>query len=222
MMKVNDFQKYEVTLKIPYESYFGLIYETKYLLEARLCPDRCFIAHHTIYACNRRKAVEKASQWYNKDLRQALGAPHLFMTIDDPMNEVHYEEGFICNELKNKYLDDITRDRLIEESKGDLAVDDSIGTETHPPASVKRVRRKKKQDIKLTSRLTQTPGGTIYYRMTELPTSSDGRVKYRSVKLSSKSLAKAEKEVIRRRLNKFEEFSVGKLTESLNAEPKAA
>ena len=101
-------------------------------------------------------------------------------------------------------------------------MDDSIGTETHPPASVKRVRRKKKQDIKLTSRLTQTPGGTIYYRMTELPTSSDGRVKYRSVKLSSKSLAKAEKEVIRRRLNKFEEFSVGKSTESLNAEPKAA
>ena len=206
MMKVNDFQKYEVTLKIPYESYFGLIYETKYLLEARLCPDRCFIAHHTIYACNRRKAVEKASQWYNKDLRQALGAPHLFMTIDDPMNEVRYEEGFICNELKNKYLDRPTRDRLIEESGGDLAVDDSPGTETHPPASVKRVRRKKKQDIQLTPRLTQTSGGTIYYRMTEVNSNQEGRVKHRSVKLSSKSLAKAEKEVIRRGLNKFEEL----------------
>ena len=65
------------------------------------------------------------------------------MTINDPMNEVHYEEGFICNELKNKYLDDITRDRLIEESQGDLAVDDSIGTETHPPASVKSAPERK-------------------------------------------------------------------------------
>jgi len=222
MMKVNDFQKYEVTLKIPYESYFGLIYETKYLLEARLCPERCFIAHHTIYAYNRRKAVEKASDWYNKDLRQALGAPHLFMTINDPMREVHYEDGFICNELKNKYLDAATRDRLIEESKGDLAVDDSIGTETHPPASVKRVRRKKKQGIKLTSRLTQSSGGTIYYRMTEMPSSQDGRVKYRSVKLSSKSLAKAEKEVVRRGLDKFEKFSAGISTESTTAQPKAA
>ena len=40
MMKVNDFQKYEVTLKIPYESYFGLIYETKYLSK----PDCVLIA----------------------------------------------------------------------------------------------------------------------------------------------------------------------------------
>ena len=108
------------------------------------------------------------------------------------MNEVHYEEGFICNELKNKYLDDITRDRLIEESQGDLAVDDSIGTKLHPPASVKRSQKEKagyKVNLKTDP---ETPGGTIYYRMTELPTSSDGRVRYRSVKLSSKSF-KSEK-----------------------------
>ena len=44
MMKFNDFQKYEATLRIPYEKYFELIYETKYLIEARLSPERCFIA----------------------------------------------------------------------------------------------------------------------------------------------------------------------------------
>ena len=36
MMKVNDFQKYEVTLSISYEDYFSLMYDTKYLIEARL------------------------------------------------------------------------------------------------------------------------------------------------------------------------------------------
>ena len=71
------------------------------------------------------------------------------MTIDDPMNEVHYEEGFICNELKNKYLDDITRDRLIEESKGDLAVDDSIGTETHPSCQCEEGAQKEKAGYKV-------------------------------------------------------------------------
>ncbi|SVC02227.1 uncharacterized protein METZ01_LOCUS255081, partial [marine metagenome] len=42
MMKVNDFLKYTITLNIEYENYFSLIYDTKYLLEARLGPDRQF------------------------------------------------------------------------------------------------------------------------------------------------------------------------------------
>ena len=59
MMKVNDFQKYEVTLMISYEDYFNLIYESKYLLEARLGPDRIFIAKKSVYGNCRRKAVQK-------------------------------------------------------------------------------------------------------------------------------------------------------------------
>ena len=39
MMKVNDFQKYEVTLKITYESYL-LNLRNQVPSEARLCPDR--------------------------------------------------------------------------------------------------------------------------------------------------------------------------------------
>ena len=58
MMKVNDFQKYEVTLMISYEDYFRLIYESKYLLEARLGTDRMFIARKAIYGNNRSKAVQ--------------------------------------------------------------------------------------------------------------------------------------------------------------------
>ena len=48
MMKVNDFQKYEVTLMISYEDYFRLIYESKYLLEARSGTARMFIARKAI------------------------------------------------------------------------------------------------------------------------------------------------------------------------------
>ena len=41
MMKVNDFQKCKLPLRFPTRDYFSLIYETKYLLEARLDPSRC-------------------------------------------------------------------------------------------------------------------------------------------------------------------------------------
>ena len=40
MMKVNDFLKYEISLNISYEDYFRLIYDNKYLIEARLGPDQ--------------------------------------------------------------------------------------------------------------------------------------------------------------------------------------
>ena len=67
MMKVNDFQKYEVTLLISYDDYFNLIYESKYLIEARLAPDRTFVAKVAMYANSRKKAVQKAVQWFWKD-----------------------------------------------------------------------------------------------------------------------------------------------------------
>ena len=112
MMKINDFQKYKATLLIPYDQYFSLIYDTKYLLEARLSTGRIFVAHKFFYGCNRRKAVEKATDWYSKDLREVLGPPHQIMMIDDPMEEVIYEEGFVCTDLRNKYLDEPTIERF--------------------------------------------------------------------------------------------------------------
>jgi hypothetical protein len=73
MMKVNDFQKYEVSLKIPYEDYFSLIYETKYLLEARLGANRCFIAKVAMYGNCRRRAVEKLLNGSRKILKAFSG-----------------------------------------------------------------------------------------------------------------------------------------------------
>jgi hypothetical protein len=113
--------------------------------------------------------------------------------------------------LGHKYLDDITLERLLNEADGELGRDESVGTENHPPNSVKRIKRRRKQNVQLTSRLTQSPGGTIYYRMTELPESKNVRPKSKSVKLASKSLDKALKEVSRRGLDKFDK-SVSKAT----------
>lgn len=224
MMKLNDFQRYEATLRIPYEKYFELIYETKYLIEARLSPERCFIATKSFYGCNRRMAVEKATTWYSKYLKDVLGAPHKTMRLNDPMGEIVYEEGFVCTELCNKYLDEETIERLLDEAEGDLGVDESKGDGTLAPCSVKRLKRRRKQETILNDRLIQSTGGTIYYKMKELIEGKSGRLKVRKVKLASKSLEKAEREIIRRGLNKFEKFTSGKVNSEhcRNLTPKAA
>ena len=206
MMKVNDFLKYEINLSISYEDYFRLIYDNKYLIEARLGPDRTFIAKKSIYGNSRKKAVQKAVQWFWKDFKGVLGPAHKIMTVDDPHEEVCYDEDFACNDLGHKYLDDKTLERLLGEAEGELARDESEGSENHPPNSVKRIKRRRKQNVQLTSRLTQSPGGTIYYRMTEMPEGKNVRAKSKTIRLASKSLDKALKEVSRRGLDKFEQF----------------
>lgn len=216
MMKINDFQKYKATLLIPYDQYFSLIYDTKYLLEARLSSGRIFVAHKYFYGCNRRKAVEKATDWYSKDLRDVLGPPNQVMMIDDPMEEVIYEEGFICTDLRNKYLDEPTIDRLLKDAGGDLGRDNTTGSGSHPTCSVKRLRRRRKQEVRLTDRLTQSPSGVIYYRMTEFHKGNSSRTKSRKVKLASKSLEKARKEIIRRGLDRLEKGSLDNMSDFRN------
>jgi len=206
MMKFNDFQKYEAKLTIPYDEYFQLIYETKHLLEARLSPERSFVASKFFYGCNRRKAVQKASSWYSKNLKRVLGPAHVRMTIDDPMNEVVYDDEFVCTDLRNRYLDEATTERLLKEANGDLGKDDSLADEHHTPASVKRLRRRRRGDVLLGDQFVQSAGGTIYYKMTEVLSESKGKTRIRKIKLSSKSLEKAEKEVVRRGLNAFEKY----------------
>ena len=207
MMKVNDFLRYDITLKIDYDDYFRLIYETKYLLEARLGPNRTFIATKPVYGNSRKKAVQQAVQWFWKDFKGVLGSAHKIMTVNDPHEEVVYDDDFACNDLRNKYLDEITIERLLDQANGDLIRDDSEGSEKHPPNSVKRTRRRRKSNKQLTSRLSQSPGGTIYYKMTEFSDKAKcKRGKIKMIKLSSKSLEKAIREVERRGLNKFERF----------------
>jgi hypothetical protein len=206
MMKVNDFLRYEISLCISYEDYFRLIYDNKYLIEARLGPDRTFIAKKSVYGNSRKKAVQKAVQWFWKDFKGVLGPAHKIMTVNDPHDEVVYDDDFACNDLGNKYLDEPTIYRILDEADGELARDESQGSENHPPNSVKRIKRRRKQSVQLTSRLTQSPGGTIYYRMTEMPAAKNARPKTKNIKLASKSLDKALKEVARRGLDKFEKF----------------
>ena len=206
MMKFNDFQKYQATLIIPYKKYFELIYETKYLLEARLSGDRNFIAEKSFYGCNRRSAVKKASDWYSKNLRSVLGNPTDTLTIDDPLKEVSYDDDFVCTDLRNKYLDDQTIDRLINEAEGDLGRDEGTGCAGSRISSVKRLKKRRKNEIQLTDCLVQTSGGTIYFKAIDMVSAKSGRGIVKKVKLASKSLGKAKKEVVRRGLNKFEKF----------------
>ena len=207
MMKVNDFLRYDIKLKIDYDDYFRLIYDTKYLIEARLGPNRTFIATKAVYGNSRKKAVQQAVQWFWKDFKGILGSAYKIMTITDPYDEVDYDENFACNDLGNKYLDESTLSRLIEDSNGDLARDESEGSEKHPPNSVKRTKRRRKQNVQLTTRLSQSPGGTIYYKMIDIADKvKNARPKIKMVKLSSKSLEKAVREVERRGLDKFEKF----------------
>ena len=214
MMKFNEFQKYEATLHIPYEKYFELIYETKYLIEARLGTDRQFVACKPFYGCNRRSAIIKASEWYNSHLKKVLGNPQHVMFIDDPLQEVTYDDDFVCTDLRNKYLDENTISRLLAESHGDLGRESSMQPDGVPLGSVKRLRKRKRKEVQLTDRLSQTPSGTIYYKMTEVVEGRGCSVKVRKIKLASKSLLKAKREVIRRGLNKFEKFSETKLIPS--------
>ena len=213
MMKVNDFLKYTITLNIEYENYFSLIYDTKYLLEARLGPDRQFVAKKSIYANCRKRAVQKAVQWFWKEFKGALGSVHKTMTVDDPYGEVVYNEGFACNDLGHKYLTEETVDRVIEESDGELFRDLTEGSENHPPNSVKRAKRRRKQSNVIAPRMTQSPAGTIYYRTTMVPQySKDGKIiqrrKVKNVKLASKTLDKALREVSRRGLDRHEKVDV--------------
>ena len=221
MMKVNDFQKYEVTLNIPYEDYFSLIYETKYLLEARLGPDRCFIANVAMYGNCRRRGVEKALEWFNKEFKGVLGSAHKVLTVDDPFEEVSYDLDFACNDLGNKYLDQKTIDRVISESGGDLVPEDPE-SESSQHNSLRRIKRRKKENVQLTSRLSQSPSGTIYYRMTKPVASNGKRMKTTSVKLSSKCLEKALREVSRRGLDKFEKFDQSKSDKKVKSLSKKA
>ena len=206
MMKVNDFQKYEITLLISYEDYFSLIYDTKYLLEARLGPNRTFIAKKAMYGNSRKKAVQKAVQWFWKDFKGVLGPANKIMTINDPFNEVVYDEDFACNDLNNKYLDDQTIIRVIGQAEGDLVRDDSEGSANHPANSLKRIKRRRKENKQIAPRLFQSPAGLLFYKSTVPVAGKAARSKTRLVKLSSKNLDKALREVSRRGLNKFEGF----------------
>ena len=177
------------------------------MIEARLGPNRTFIATKAVYGNSRKKAVQQAVQWFWKDFKGILGSAYKIMTITDPYDEVDYDENFACNDLGNKYLDESTLSRLIEDSNGDLARDESEGSEKHPPNSVKRTKRRRKQNVQLTTRLSQSPGGTIYYKMIDIADKvKNARPKVKMVKLSSKSLEKAVREVERRGLDKFEKF----------------
>ena len=47
----------------------------------------------------------------SKEFKGLLGPAHKVMTVDDPFEEVCYGDDFTCNDLGNKYLDELTIER---------------------------------------------------------------------------------------------------------------
>ena len=51
-----------------------------------------------------------------------MGPAHKTMTVNDPYDEVAYDDDFACNDLGNKYLDEPTIERLLEDALKMIAV----------------------------------------------------------------------------------------------------
>ena len=87
MMKVNDFLKYEISLNISYEDYFRLIYDTKYLIEARLGPIGR-LSQRNQFMGTAEKSRSKSRSMVLEDFKGVLGPAHKVMTVNDPHEEV--------------------------------------------------------------------------------------------------------------------------------------
>ena len=112
MMKVNDFLKYEISLNISYEDYFRLIYDNKYLIEARLGSGSRRLCKEIQFMETAEKSRSKSRAMVLEGF-QGRSWSYKVMTVDDPHEEVSYDEDFACNDLGHKYLDESTLERLL-------------------------------------------------------------------------------------------------------------
>ena len=190
-------ETYKSTFTIGYEEYMKALQSGVYPKSARLTSKRTFKFNKEFIATSRGKAVYNACQWHWKEYRGAWGQINDIMTVDDPSGEVKYSDTFSCSDRGNRYLDEDTIEKVVEDSGGQLVKEDSSGDKHHPPNSVKRVKRRRKYNVRVGKNLYQSPSTrTLYYVTTEL--SKNGKRIRKNNKLVTKDLEKAEKEIARR------------------------
>ena len=188
---------YEATFLIAYDDYMKALQSGMYPKGARLVTGKKFKFVKTFGAVNREKAVFKACQWYWKDYKGSWGQINNIMTMSDPLGEVYYSDEFSCSDRGNRYLNEETIEKLIDSSNGELEREESEGGKHHPSNSVKRVKRRRKYNVRVGKNLYQSPSTkTLYYITTEL--SRNGKRVRRNNKLLTKDLAKAKKEIERK------------------------
>jgi len=188
---------YKAVFVIGYEEYMKALQSGFYPKDARLTPGRTFEFTKDFTANSRGKAVYNACQWYWKEYKGAWGQINDIMTINDPYDEVRYSDTFSCSDRKNRYLNTETIEKIIKDSDGQLTKEESTGDKHHPPNSVKRVKRRRKYNVRVGKNLYQSPSTrTLYYVTTEI--SKNGKRVRKNNKLVTKDLEKAEREIDRR------------------------
>jgi len=189
---------YTVTLK--FENYRSLRNLTQVFRE------NCFVAERVIRATNRRNAVRKALQWFATRFKCSAGSPWELLTVDDPFQEVTYDASFSCGDLRNKFLPKEVLERLIAGSNGELVQDTLSGKLGHPLGDVRRTKRRVKFKARaIAPCVCQNECGTLFYRITERPQSSQsGRLlrkrKTRLIRLAARTLPEAVAEIQARHL----------------------
>ncbi|MBI2475852.1 MAG: hypothetical protein HYV67_01240 [Candidatus Taylorbacteria bacterium] len=158
------------------------------------------IALYGIEAPNRRTAVRKALQWFWDKYEGKYGPASDVFTIGDPYKEVVFKEPFNCNDKGNNYLDEATKARVIEQSKGILERDSKTGSRHHPPRSLRRKKRRREYRVTIAPNIQESNTGTLYYRIVVTPQQSKNGVittkrKVLDIKLEAKTLAQALEEI---------------------------
>lgn len=186
-------RQYTVTLK--FENYRHLR-----KLKKVFRGDR-FVAERVIVAPNRRAAVRKALQWFSARFRGSIGPAWQILTVDDPSREVTYDQDFSCNDLRNKFLSEAVRERLIAEANGELVRDNRPTKLGHPLGAVRRRKRRVKFKAKaIAPCIYQNAFGTIFYRITLTSQLSKSGVVLRKrqtrlVRLDARALPEAIREI---------------------------
>lgn len=161
----------------------------------------CFVAERVIAAANRRVAVRKALQWFSTRFNGSVGPAWKVLTLDDPGNEVTYDEDFSCSDLRNKLLPEDVIQRLLAASNGELVRDTRSAWLGHPLCAVRRTKRRVKFKAKaIAPCVYQNACGTIFYRITQRPQISRSGVvlskrNTRLVRLAARTLPAAIKEI---------------------------
>jgi hypothetical protein len=166
-----------------------------------------FVIERTVEAENRTSAVKKArSFFWSRFVRSGL-SPYQCLTVDDPYYEVLYKgESFDCSSIGNNFLTEEVIERIIAESCGILIRDNVITKFGHPLYSLRRTRKNNRPFMKMVAPcIYKSKAGTFYYSITTQPQYSRAGVvvqrgKKKLIRLSSRTLAQAIREIIERRL----------------------
>lgn len=195
---------YMAIFTVDYDVYMAALQKGIYISGAKLSQDRKFIYKKAFRDYTRKKAVNKACQWYWKELKGIWGQAHVIMTVSDNYSEVKYSENFSCADKANRYLDESTILLLLNAANGELKREESVGDRHHPTNSVKRTKRRRIYLQQIAENIYQHPNTkVIYYAQTVVSQkTADGKVtrkrKRENFKLASKDLDKAYKEIERR------------------------